>query len=427
MTVLHNIELAAAIPALGFLVFFSIIESAISQSSFLTLRMMAENPEDRSSKLLSVILESKDRILLPLYFGIQMTMIVVIVFISHLCLRQWPDRGLAAAFCVNILIIILFRQLLPRLLTQAEPERKLARLLAAFHPVRLVLWPLVSPLDRVLSWRSMKIELESRGGDSGDDEATEEEIQAYLQAGEDEGILEEEDTKRIQSVVEFGNTLVREVMTPRTKIVACEENTTLSELRDLMVNKRHSRIPVYRGDIDHIVGIVYIRRLMAQYIKGKDDDPITGIIRPVLFVPETKPVAKLLEELQERGDYTAIVIDEFGGVAGLVTIEDLVEEIVGEIWDEDEAHVRQVIKEEEGVFVVYGSAEISSIDDLEEIVTEDMNCTTIAGLVLAHIGRVPATGEAFELEGVKIQILAADQKKIHRLRIQLPKQRSARS
>jgi len=422
MTVLQNLELFAALAALGFLIFFSIIESALSQSNFITLRMMAEKSEGGSSSLISLVLENKNRILLPLYFGIQMTTLIVIIFISHICLLMWPNHGLVAAFGVNILIMILFRQLLPRLLVQVDPEHKLISLLKAFHPVQIILWAVVSPLDRVLNWRSMKLELENSGNDSEDDEATEDEIQAYLQAGEDEGILEEEDSKRIQSVMEFGNTLVREVMTPRTKIVACDESTTLSELRDLMVKKRHSRIPVYSGDIDHIIGIVYIRRLMAQYVNGKDDDPIIGIIRPVLFVPETKPVAKLLEDLQERGDYTAIVIDEFGGVAGLVTIEDLVEEIVGEIWDEDEARVRQVTKEGEGVFVVRGSAEISSIEGLEEIMTDDMNCATIAGLVLAHIGRVPAKGEAFELDGVKIQILAADQKKIHRLRVQLPKQ-----
>ena len=420
MTVLQNIELYAAIAALGFLVFFSMIESAISQSNFLTLRMLAEKYDERSSPLLSVVQENKDRVLLPLYFGTHTASLVVVILSSHLCLRLTPNHGLAAAFVINILIVILLRQFLPRLLTQGYPELKLVSLLKAFHPFHLVLWPLVSPLDKVLSTRLRKLELENGGEDSEDEEATEEEIQAYLHAGEDEGILEEEDSKRIQSVVEFGNTLVREVMTPRTKIVACDENTTLSELRDLMVNRRHSRIPVYREDIDHIVGIVYIRRLMAQYIKGSDGDPITGIIRPVMSVPETKPVAKLLEELQERGDHTAIVIDEFGGVAGLVTIEDLVEEIVGEIWDEDEARVRQVVKEDEGVFVVRGSAEISSIDGLEDAVRDDMNCSTIAGLVLAHIGRVPAKGEVFELEGVKIQILAADQKKIHRLRIQFP-------
>ena len=419
MTVLQNVEFGATIAALGFLIFFSMIESAIAQSNFLTLRMMAEKPGGGSSLLLSAVLENKDRILLPLFFGIQITTLVVVIVSSYLCLQIWPRHGLVAAFGVNILIASLLRQLLPRLLTQSDPELKLVKLLRAFQPIHLVLRAFVTPLDKVLSLRLQKLELENGAADSDDDVATEEEIQAYLQVGEDEGILEEADSKRIQSVVEFGNTLVREVMTPRTKIVACDEKTTLSELRDLMVSRRHSRIPVYRGDADHIVGIVYIRRLMAQYVKGKDDDPITGIIRPVLFVPETKPVAKLLEELQERGDYTAIVIDEFGGVAGLVTIEDLVEEIVGEIWDEDEARIRQVVKEEEGVFVVRGSAEISSIEGLEEMVSDDMNCSTVAGLVLAHIGRIPANGEAFELSGVKIQILNADKKKIHRLRVQL--------
>jgi CBS domain containing-hemolysin-like protein len=419
MTVLQDIEFVAAIAALGFLVFLSMIESAISQSNFLTLRMLAEKPEECSSSLLADVLENKDRILLPLYFGIQIAALVVVILSSHLCLQLWPRHGLAAAFGVNILAAVLLCQLMARLLTQDDPERRLVRLLRAFQPVHLVLWPLVSPLDNMLSRRRRKLEIESGGNDSEDDEATDEEIQAYLQVGEDEGILEEADSRRIQSVVEFGNTLVREVMTPRTKIVACDEKTTLHELRDLMVSRRHSRIPVYRGDIDHIVGIVYIRRLMAQYVKGNDDDPISEIIRPVLSVPETKPVAKLLEELQERGDYTAIVIDEFGGVAGLVTIEDLVEEIVGEIWDEDEARVRQVVKEEEGVFAVRGSAEISSIEGLEEMVSEDMNCYTIAGLVLARIGRIPKRGEVFEFEGVKIQILDADQKKIHKLRVQL--------
>jgi len=421
MTLLQNIEIYAAIIALGVLVFFSMIECAVAQSNFPVFRALAEKPDERSASPLSAILENKDRFLLTLYFGTQISAIVVIILSTHLCLWKYPDYGLAIAFGINILIEILLRQLLPRLLTQGDPESALSHLLVAFKPFYVVLGPIVSPLDNLLKLRLRKLELENGGKDSEDDEATEEEIQAYLQAGEDEGILEEADSKRIQSVMEFGDTLVREVMTPRTKIVACDENTTLSELRDIMVYRRHSRIPVYRGDIDHIVGIVYIRRLMAQYIKGKDDDPITGIIRPVLSVPETKPVAKLLEELQERGDYTAIVIDEFGGVAGLVTIEDLVEEIVGEIWDEDDTRVRQVIKEEaDGVFIVRGSADISSIDGLQDAVPEGMNCTTIAGLALAHIGRIPVKGEAFEFEGIKIQILAADQKKIYRLRIQLP-------
>ncbi|MDR1728612.1 MAG: hemolysin family protein [Acidobacteriota bacterium] len=426
MNVLQGLELTVAVVALGLVVFFSLIESAISQSGALTLRMFLEKPERRPSPLLPVVLEDKGRILVPLYFGTQTAAVVYIVLTTHLCLQfldMW--RGLGAAFAICVLVTLLFRQFLPRLLTQGEPERKLSRLLRLFRPFYLALRLLVAPVALALSMHRQKQEEENGGDEGGDEEATEEEIHAYLQAGEDEGIIEEEDSRLIQSVVEFGNTLVREVMTPRTKIVACEEATTLSELCDLMVRRSHSRIPVYRGDIDHIVGVVYIRRLMAQYIRarhlrGGGDESIAPVVRPVLSVPETKPVAKLLKELQERGDHVAIVIDEFGGVAGMVTVEDLVEEIVGEIWDEDEVKVKKVVAEDARTFVVHGSAEISDIDGLAEMVSEEMNCSTVAGLVIAHLGRVPATGETFELEGVRVQILDADMKKIHRLRIRLP-------
>ena len=131
--------------------------------------------------------------------------------------------------------------------------------------------------------------------------------------------------------------------------------------------------------LDHIIGIAYIRQLVAQYVKGRDSDPITGLIHPVLSVPGTKPVAKLLKELQDRGDHAAIVIDEFGGVSGFVTIEDLVEEIVGEIWDEDETKVKKIIEEDYRSFVVHGSAEVSAIEELIGRKFEDLNCSTAAG------------------------------------------------
>ena len=313
-----------------------------------------------------------------------------------------------------------FRQLLPRLLTQNEPEKKLLSLLRYFSPVYVVLRFLTVPISSVLSiYRQMHEKVEN-GGEPEDEETTDEEIQAYLEIGEDEGILQEEDSKLIQSVVEFGNTLVREVMTPRTRIIACEENVTIGELRDTMVINRHSRIPIYRGDIDHIIGVVYIRRLMAEYVKGKETDPITSLINPVLFVPGTKRVSKLLKELQERGDHVAIVIDEFGGVAGLVTIEDLVEEIIGEIRDEDEAKVSKVIEEGPRTFVVRGSTELSRLEELSGKRFGELNCSTVAGLVMSYLGRVPAPGEVFDLDNISVRILDADRKRVHWIRIQLP-------
>jgi magnesium and cobalt transporter len=159
---------------------------------------------------------------------------------------------------------------------------------------------------------------------------------------------------------------------------------------------------------------------MAEYVKGKDSDLITGLINPVLFVPETKPVSKLLKELQEKGDHTAVVIDEYGGVAGLATIEDLVEEIIGEIRDEDEAKVSKVIEEGPRTYMVRGSTELSRLEELTDKKFENPNCSTVAGLVMAYLGRVPARGEVFDLDGLSVRIVDSDRKRVHWIRIQLP-------
>jgi len=414
-----NIELAVIAIWLGFLFFFSLVESALTQSSTLVLRMMAEREEKPPSPLLPVVLEDKNRILVPLHFGTQLSAITVTILTTHLCLIAWPVFGILYSFAAVIVISVLFRQLLPRLLTQNEPEKKLAKLFRIFQPFYSVLRSLVLPLAGVLNLYKKLHEETTYGQKPESEEATDEEIQAYLDIGEDEGILEEEDSELIQSVVEFGDTLVREVMTPRTKIVACDENATIAELKETMVQHRHSRIPIYRGDIDHIIGIAYIRQLIAAYAKGKESDSITGLVNSAMFVPGTKPVSKLLKELQERGDHSAIVIDEFGGVAGLVTIEDLVEEIVGEIWDEDEAKIKRIVRESPNSFVIHGGTEVFRLEELAGKKFEDMNCSTVAGLIIAFLGRVPAPGEAFELESIRVQVLDADRKRVHWVRIHL--------
>jgi CBS domain containing-hemolysin-like protein len=208
-------------------------------------------------------------------------------------------------------------------------------------------------------------------------------------------------------------------MTPRTKIVACDEKTTIGELREIMVQNKHSRIPVYRENIDHIIGIAYMRQLMAEYWQTRDSDPVAGLIHPALFVPETRPVSSLLRELQARGDHAAIVIDEFGGVAGLVTIEDIVEEIVGEIRDEDQAKVGEIHEDGLGSYILGGGTELYRLEELAGTKFEGEDCSTVAGLILAYLGRVPAPGEEFNLKGMHVRILDADRKRVHRLRIRL--------
>jgi len=414
------LEIAAIVFSVAILFLLSLVEGALIEASPMTLRMSLERKNEKASPLLSLVLENETFLFVPLHLGIQVALVVSAILITWVCLRAWPDWGAAYAFSLVIAISILFRQLLPRLLTQNEAERKLILLLRCLNPLISLLRILAVPLSGLLNlFKRLYQEHETPSSPAGE-ETTEEEIQAYLEIGEDEGILEKEDTQLIQSVVEFGDTLVRAVMTPRTKIAACSEDATLGELRDVMVASRHSRIPIYRGDIDHIIGVAHIRQLLARLSQGTESDPITGLIHPAVFVPETKRVSALLKELQLRGDHTAVVIDEFGGVAGLVTIEDLVEEIVGEIRDEDQAKVSEVVEENPGSYAVRGSTNLDRLEDLTGKKFVNRDASTVAGLVAAYLGRIPAPGEEFDLEGMRVQILNADRKRIHRLRIQLP-------
>jgi putative hemolysin len=416
---MFQLEIIGILLALGFMFFLSMVESAISQSNPLTLRTMLEQGA-RQPSLLPVVLEDKMQVIVPVHFGTQISLITIAILTTHLSLARAPIWGVATSFAIILFLSLIFRQLLPRLVTQNEPERKLARLLAGMGPLYRILRSLAFPLWGVLKYTKRRHE---QAADTNpvpaSEEASEKEIQAYLEIGEDEGILERADSEMIQSVVEFGDTLVREVMTPRPRIIACEETATFSRLRDIMVQNKHSRIPIYRENIDHIVGIAYIRNLLAEYGPGKESSPVTAIVHPALFVPETKLVSALLKELQERGDHTAIVVDEFGGVAGLVTIEDLVEEIVGEIRDEDQAKVSEIVEEDPGVYVLRGSTEISRVEELLDWRFEDnTSATTIAGLVMSYLGQVPAPGEEFDMGGLRVRILDADRRRVHRLRLE---------
>ncbi len=223
----------------------------------------------------------------------------------------------------------------------------------------------------------------------------------------------------IQSAIEFGDTRVGEVMTPRTAIAALPKTATVRDARNLIIESRHSRLPVYRDQIENVEGMIYVRDLLPSLAAGKADSPITPFIRPVYFVPETKPVAKLLEEMQKAHVYLSMVIDEYGGVAGLVTIEDILEEIVGEIEDEDISgeEPEEIVPAGDGAYEVLGGVEIGKIERLFEMEIEADDFTTIAGLVIAEKGSVPCAGERLSLRGIEVEVLVADEKRIGRVRL----------
>jgi putative hemolysin len=264
--------------------------------------------------------------------------------------------------------------------------------------------------------RSRK-EQELTNGDEEEEQDTEDDIQALIDVGEAEGILEEEEGELIHSILEFGDTRVSEVMTPRPDIVAVPASATVREARDVMIESKYSRLPVYRDQIDNVEGLIYVRDLLQRWAEGNEDGPVAPLVRAVYFVPETKPVAELLAEMQKAHVQLSMVIDEYGGVSGLVTVEDILEEIVGEIEDEDIAgeELKDIVEQREGCYEVLGSTEIGKIERLFDMEIEADDFTTIAGLVINESGKVPQTGERLTFRGLDVEVLEADERRIGRL------------
>jgi CBS domain containing-hemolysin-like protein len=274
----------------------------------------------------------------------------------------------------------------------------------------------VRPLIWVLEFFQSVVEL------SDVDEAEEttnqaEHIDALITAGTEEGFIEEEDRKLIHAAVAFGDKTVREVMTPRPNIVAIDASKTLEDLRELVINEQYSRIPVFDGAIDRIAGFVHVRDMFELDEQERAHRKVRELMRPVRLVPETKPVQDLMKEMQEDRAHMAIVIDEYGNTAGLATMEDLVEEILGEIRDEHEPEV-DVTPDGDGGYLVAGNCDLDRLQDLIEFRPgEGTESTTVGGLAAEWLGRVPKIGEIVERDGIRLEVLAANEQRVEQLRV----------
>lgn len=275
----------------------------------------------------------------------------------------------------------------------------------------------VSPLAALLRTFQSLLDLDkSTVGETAPPDSVEH-IEALITAGAEEGILEEEDRKLIHSVVAFGDKSVREVMTSRPHIVAISADRSLEDLRQLVIHEQYSRIPVYEGGIDNIIGFVHVRDMFELDPEERQQKPLKDLMRPIHLVPETKPVNDLLRDMQRDGSHIVVVIDEYGNTAGVATMEDLVEEILGEIRDEHEPN-RDVQQEAENTFVVPGSLDV---DRLQELLNFRPNgnteSTTVGGLVTEWLGHVPQIGEAVERNGIRIEVLAGSDRRVDEVRI----------
>ena len=288
----------------------------------------------------------------------------------------------------------------------SDPEKLAARLLPLITSASWLLAPLAIPVRRIFENRARHETAGDRWGG-----------QAYIDVGREEGILEKEEEKLLLSIVDFGDTRVREVMTPRTDILWIDGASPLPVLADMFVSSKYSRIPVVRGSIDKVLGIVHVKDLFEAIHDGKPR-PIAELTREAYFVPESKKVSELLREFQRRHLWMAIVVDEYGGVSGLVTVEDLLEEIVGEISDEHEDEREAVTKAAENTYSVSGKESIETVRELFGRGPEEGEFTTVGGFLAARLGHIPRPGEAHREADLLFTVEEADRRRVYRVRIE---------
>ncbi len=289
-----------------------------------------------------------------------------------------------------------------------DPERIVKSLLPLVTAASWLLLPIAFLIRRIFAGRA-------EAGKPA--EATEQEVRAYIDVGRQEGILEKEEEKLLMSIVDFGDTRVREVMTPRTDILWVDVASSLTVLFDLFVETKYSRIPVVRGSIDKVVGVVHVKDAL-EAVRSGAVGTVSGLMREAYFVPETKKVSELLREFQRRHLWMAIVVDEYGGVSGLVTVEDLLEEIVGEISDEHEDEREPVSRTGESTYSVSGKANIEVVRDLFGRGPEGEEFTTLGGFLTSRLGHIPKPGETFRESDLRFTVEEADRRRVHRVKVE---------
>jgi len=303
---------------------------------------------------------------------------------------------------------------LPQLLYRRTSARWLLPLAPLLRLIALIARPWVA----LLAFFQSLVDLTDDTTTAAEEPTPAENIDALISAGTEEGLIAEEDRQLIQSVVEFGDKVVREVMTPRPNIIAINADATLEQLRQVVITEQYSRIPVYDQSIDHIIGFVHVRDMFELEEEEREKRTVSELVRPIMLVPETKPVSALMRQMQQENSHMVIVVDEYGNTAGLATMEDLLEVIIGEIRDEHEPE-SDVTEDGAGGFIVSGNFDVDRVTDLIQAFhrEEDIESTTVGGLVSEWLGHVPKAGESVDRDGIRIEVLSSDELRVTQVRI----------
>lgn len=401
--------------------FFSASETALTSFRSIHLEKFEDGKNHKKVELLKKWLTNPNEMLTGLLVGnnivnISASSIATVVTIN--LLGGTSSSSIAIATIGMTIIILIFGEITPKIIAKNQSVKIAGIVVTIIYYFALILKPIIKILMMISKFigRLLGIEIRDEGL-----MITEEDIISFVNVGEAEGIIEEEEKEMIHSIVGFGETTAKEVMTPRTSMFALEGERTLNEVWDEIIEKGFSRIPVYEDTIDNIIGVLYLKDVLGIIKDGKTDTPIKNFIRSGYFVPETKSIIEILQEFRSMKVHIALVLDEYGGIVGIVTIEDLIEEITGEIRDEYDTEEEELIhKIDENSYEVDGMIDIETLDkELAIGLPESEDYESLGGLIVTEMGRVAVVGDEIMIDNVRLKVLEVDKMRVSKVLIEL--------
>lgn len=393
----------------------SAAETALTSISRIKLKNLV-GEGDALAIQIEQILNEPNRFLSTILVVNSVAVIVASTMATVLALRFSASLGELISSVLISLIVLIFCEITPKTAAVQNPLRWARALIGPVRAAAWLLHPVVWMLSAITSLlvRMLGGQVKHRGPF-----VTEEELRLLVTVGEEEGVLEEEETEMIHSIFEFADTTVREVMVPRIDMVTLDSNATVTEAVDLALQGGFSRIPVYEASvgIDEIIGVLYTKDMLKQLREGHHTFPIRDLVRPAYFVPETKKLDDLLREIRQKRVHMVIVVDEYGSVAGLVTIEDLVEEIVGDIKDEYDHEENLYEKVNEHEYIFDAKINIYDFNNVMNMHLEDTDYETLGGFMYAQLDKIPNAGDTIEFEELTLTVLATKGRRITKIRV----------
>jgi putative hemolysin len=398
--------------------FFSGSEIGLFRLSRSRRQHLVEQDGGRSAQLLDRLMSNPDRALITILVGNNLVNIAAAAMATALAISIFERAAVGIATGVMTLLVLVFGEIIPKAYASRFSSQVSLRASPFLRGMQVLVFPVVWVFEQVTHFvfRLMGARTGERTFSST------EEIRTLIAVGEEEGVLEEEEREMLHSVIDFGELMAKEVMVPRTDMVCLAARTSVKEAVKVAVDSGFSRLPVYDGNLDNIVGIVFAKDLLAHLAADKGDVPVTSVQRQPLFVPESNTLDDVLRELQERRTHMALVVDEYGGTSGLVTMEDLLEEIVGEIFDEYDLRRESVRILDDETAVVDARVHVDDVNDkFGTKLPEDEVYETVAGFVFHTLGRIPKEGETFQAHGLRVTVEKAINRRILRVRmVKLP-------